>query len=63
MYWFKYFFLRSLLEKNNLKIVEVISNHQLQNKPFLGKVIEMVKKMFPNVFSLSFVVLATKNEI
>jgi methionine biosynthesis protein MetW len=60
MYWFNYFVLQNLLKKNKLKIVKVISNHQLQNKPFLGKIIEMGKKVFPNLFSLSFVILVSR---
>lgn len=62
MYWFNYFVLNNLLKKNNLKIVKVISNHQIQNKPFFGKIIEIGKKIFPNLFALSFVVLAEKEE-
>jgi len=62
MYWFNYLVLRSLLKKNNLEIVQVVSNHQLQNKLFFGKVIEIGKKLFPNIFALSFVVLAIKEE-
>lgn len=60
VYWFNYFILKKMLKDNNLKIVELKYNTQGSNIPGIKQLFMLLGKFWPNLFALSFVVLAEK---
>jgi len=60
VYWFNYSVLKKMLKDNNLKIVELKYNTQGGNMPGIKQLFMLLGKLWPNLFALSFVVLAEK---
>ena len=60
VYWFNYFILKKMLKDNNLKVVELKYNTQGSNIPGIKQLFMLLGKLLPNLFALSFVVLAEK---
>jgi methionine biosynthesis protein MetW len=60
IYWFNYFVLRDMLNRTDLSIVQMKTNTFLETRKFIGSFTCIAAKVFPNLFSLSFVVLAMK---
>lgn len=61
-YWFNYHILSKMLDDNGLTIITVRFNCQLERLPLFGTLIRRLALAFPNLFALSFVILAEKRE-
>lgn len=60
VYWFNRNTLHELFLNARLTIVDEQGNHQLEKTKVLGRVFKWLQSMFPSLFSLSFVVIASK---
>ncbi len=60
VYWFNYVVLKKTLEDNSLEIVELKYNTQGGNIPGIKQLLMLLGKILPNLFALSFVILAEK---
>lgn len=60
VYWFNRNTLQKLLKDGGFEIRVIKMNHQLERFFLLGTLFSVLAKIFPNLFSLSFVVLAEK---
>jgi methionine biosynthesis protein MetW len=60
IYWFNNDVLQTMLVKNGLEIVEFRSNTFFESIPFISSITKYLARIMPNIFSLSFVVLARK---
>lgn len=61
VYWFNLPVLKSVLIKTGFRIVKYRVNHQAMEVPLLGALIGLLTKIWPDLFALSFVVLAEKD--
>ena len=59
-YWFNHRILSKLLGDHGLSIREVQMNHQLMQMPLVGRLLAFLTRIFPNLFALSYVILAEK---
>ena len=60
IYWFNETILRDMLKSNGLAISRFESNTIFQSIPVVGNVMRFLARTLPNVFGLSFVVIAHK---
>jgi methionine biosynthesis protein MetW len=60
IFWFNYNVLRSVLVKNKLEIIKFKSNTFFESFFLVHIITKYLAKLIPNIFSLSFVVLARK---
>lgn len=60
IFWFNYKILRRMFNNTGLKIIKIKSNTFFESIPFFSMITRYLTKIFPNVFCLSFVVLAGK---
>lgn len=58
VYWFNYPILKNMLEKYGFKIEIIETNTFWENVPGVGAIMKILKKYFPSLFALSFVVKA-----
>ncbi|MEK7213622.1 MAG: methionine biosynthesis protein MetW [Patescibacteria group bacterium] len=62
IFWFNYDILKSILKKAKLRVVQIKSNTFFESIPLISIITKILTKLIPNIFSLSFVVLAEKKE-
>lgn len=60
VYWFNYKVLTNMIQKNNLKIINIKTSTYKEKKYFIGFILKFLAKIFPNTFALSFVVEISK---
>ncbi len=60
IYWFNWPVLRTMAEKNGLRIVARRANAPWERIPLIGMVSRALAAAFPNLFSLSFIIQAQK---
>ena len=58
VYWFNYRVLHKMLNDADLIIEQEIANTVWQDVPIIGHVMNLLKKFFPSVFGLSFIIKA-----
>lgn len=63
IFWFNYVILRSMLHKVGFEMTRLESNTFFESIPLIGHVMRLLTGIFPNIFSLSFVVLADTNKL
>ncbi len=61
IFWFNYDILKSMLHKVGLEIIRIKKNTFFESIPLIGHVTYLLSNFFPNLFSLSFVVLSYKD--
>ncbi len=60
LYWFNESVLRQMLDKQNLKLVQMEVNTFWENSAFFCRLTKMLARIKPSIFALSFVVKAEK---
>lgn len=60
IFWFNYNIIRAIFARVNLKIIKIDSNTLFEKRFPISKVTKYLSRLVPNLFSLSFVVLARK---
>lgn len=60
IFWFNYDVLVKMFSCTDLRIIEIQSNTFFETVPVIGTLTKALSVIFPNMFSLSFVVLAEK---
>lgn len=60
IYWFNYQALKNIFKQNNLEIVELRVNTFWENKFLVKYLLNILKKLFPKLFGLSFLIKVKK---
>lgn len=60
VYWMTYKVIKKLLEKAGFRVEDIIVNTFWENKIVIGPIMKTLKKVFPSLFALSFIVKSKK---